>query len=95
VSRFLRWQIVGVFVAFSGLVLGLTALGTWAYWAVEDPAIRAVRVFTCLIFASCVGLSVSIGLVDWDEDFPWRRAGTLLLFLLLGFGVGWARHVIA
>ncbi|PWK27730.1 hypothetical protein [Actinoplanes xinjiangensis] len=90
-SRLLRWQITGVFITFSSLLLALAVIGAWGYWAEDSTAVRAITVVMCLIFASCVGLSISIGTVDWDEGFPWRRAVTLLLFLLLGFGVGWAR----
>lgn len=94
-NRFVRWQITGLFVALSGLLLGLSVLGALGYWAEDPPVIRAITVFMCLIFASCVGLSISIGTVDWDEDFPWRRAVAWLLFMVLGFGVGWARLVIS
>ncbi|GAA1656929.1 hypothetical protein [Actinoplanes couchii] len=94
-SRFLRWQVASVFVVVSGVALGLTVLGAWGYWAEESPQIRAITVFMCVVFAGCVGLSVSIGTVDWDDGFPWRRVVTLLTFLVLGFGVGWARLVLA
>ncbi|GGN95943.1 hypothetical protein GCM10010112_86740 [Actinoplanes lobatus] len=94
-SRFVRWQIASVFIVFSGLALGLTVLGALAYWSGDSPLVRTITAFMCLLFASCVGLGISIGATNWDDGFPWRRALTLLLFLVLGFGVGWARSAVA
>ncbi|MEV0899708.1 hypothetical protein [Actinoplanes sp. NPDC049802] len=93
-SRSLRWRFASVFIGLSGLLLGASVLGAWAGWAHLSPAIRAVTVFMCLLFAACVWLSISIAVVDWDVDFPWGRAGFLLLLLVLGCGVGWARSVL-
>jgi hypothetical protein len=91
VSPFKRWRIATPLAIISALLLGATALGAWAYWGDDSTAERVLTVFLCLMFALCLGISVSIGLDRKLQDVPWLRIGTVVLFIALACGVSWVR----
>jgi hypothetical protein len=51
----------------------------------------ALTVFLAVMFALCVGISVSIGVDRSIRDVPWLRIGAVALLILLARGVSWVR----
>jgi hypothetical protein len=92
VNTFTRWRLAMPFIILSGLLLFATGLGAWAFWSQWSGAERAITVFLGIMFAMCVGISVSIGADRKIQDIPWMRMGTVALFIALGCGVTLARR---
>ncbi|WP_249997658.1 hypothetical protein [Actinoplanes sp. M2I2] len=93
-TPFKRWRIAIPLVIISAIALGATVLGAWAYWEKDTTAQHLLTVFLGIIFALCVGISISIGADRKIEDTPWLRIGTVALFILLACGVSWVRDVV-
>jgi len=91
VSPFKRWRIAIPLALISALLLGATVLGAWAYWDDDSTAEHALTIFLGLMFALCLGISVSIGLDRKLQDVPWLRIATVALFIALACGVSWVR----
>jgi hypothetical protein len=95
VSTWLRWQIASPFIFFPGLFLVATVGGAYIAWPVVDSAAwRTLTVFLCLMHVIGAGIGVSIGLDRDLESFPWRRMGTVVLFIVLSLGVYWVRETV-
>jgi hypothetical protein len=86
-----RWRIAIPLSLLSALPLGATLLGAWAYWDQDSTAARALTIVLALMFAACLGISISIGLDGKIQDTPWLRIGTVVVFIALACGVSWVR----
>lgn len=93
-TTWLRWQLASPFIVLSALFLALTAAGGYAYWSVDSAAWRALTVFMCLIYTICLGIGISIAVDRKLDSFPWRRMGTVALFIVLSLGVHWVRGMV-
>lgn len=89
-----RWRIAIPLAIISGLALAATVLGAWAYWDQDNTAQHLLTVFLGVMFAVCVGISISIGVDRKIEDVPWLRIGTVALFIALACSVSWVRDVV-
>jgi len=86
-----RWRIAIPLVVLSALPFAATLLGSWVYWDQDSNGRRALTVFLAVMFALCVGISVSIGVDRRIRDVPWLRIGAVALLILLACGVSWVR----
>lgn len=86
-----RWRIAIPLASISATLLGATALGAWAFWGDDSAAERALTLFLGLMFAGCLGISLSVGVDRQIQDIPWMRIGWVTLLILLACGVSWIR----
>ncbi|MGA5305987.1 hypothetical protein ACPCHT_39285 [Nucisporomicrobium flavum] len=93
-NAFRRWRIAVPLAILSALLLGATVLGAWAYWSEDSAAENALTAFLCLMFAACLGISISIGVDRRIDDVPWLRIGTVVIFIALACGVSWVRDTL-
>jgi hypothetical protein len=94
VSPFARWRIAIPLALISALALAATILGASAYWGEDSVARNALTIFLGLMFALCLGISISIGVDRKLNDVPWLRIGTVVVFIALACGVTWVRDLV-
>ncbi|MEU8185518.1 hypothetical protein AB0B86_32625 [Micromonospora sp. NPDC049047] len=92
-SVWTRWKIALPLTGLSLLVFVPAVFGAWAWWSENGTAYRVVTVLICLVVASCVGVSLSIGLKR-TEDVPWLRIGLVALGVLATCGLAVARDSV-
>ena len=74
--------------------LAATIVGAVAFWDNWSGTRQAMTVFLGIMFAICVGLSVSIAFDRRIESIPWLRIATVIAFIALACGVSWVRDMV-
>jgi hypothetical protein len=92
-SAWTRWKIAIPLLGLSLLLFVPAVFGTWAWWPLNGAAYRTLSVVICLVIASCVGISLSIG-IKRTEDVPWLRIGLVLAGFLAGCGLAIVRDSV-
>lgn len=91
-TRLYRWRLAAPLFVVSLLCLAATVAGAWAYWSGDTLAERTLTVVLGALFGASLALSVSIGVSRPTDDAPWRRTGTIVVLLLVGWGVALVRR---
>lgn len=85
-STWKRWRIAIPLLGLSLLLFVPAVFGAWAWWSENGAAYRTATVLICLVVASCVGISLSIGIRKTDY-VPWLRIGLVVAGILATCGL--------
>lgn len=85
-SAWMRWRIALPLLGLSLLLFIPAVFGAWAWWSEFGTAYRTITVLICLMLATCVGASLSIG-IKKREGVPWIHIGVVALGILAACGL--------